>query len=143
MRARLPPDAPWPLSSVGAHFLAVSALWFLDGDHLKPMPRNLTAWLPADVRWQASSFLTGPWHTLGGANATTTTSWWEREVYDIRTEYYVEELGTTSLPRPKYLRLCATNAEPPWWSGWAGTVRAAHGPSSGMLMLDELIVNPR
>jgi hypothetical protein len=138
----LPLDAP-PLLSVGAHFLAVPPLWFTNGDHTKPVARNLTSWLPSKVQWAGSADGT-TWQELG---LISHTDWWAREVYDIRTEAYVQHLSgpfssSNSDQKFRYLRMTATNAPPPWWADWYNErVKGAGGLSVGRLMVDELVVN--
>lgn len=87
------------------------------------------------------------------AGTTSRTDWWEREVYDIRTEIYAQELhsdhslkdamvvGTAAARRPKFLRMTAKSAAPPWWAEWQEkVVQPAAGLREGRLVLDELIV---
>ena len=49
------PEDTCQLQSLGVNFLAAPPVWFLDGDHSKPMPRNVTSWLPENVQWSLSS----------------------------------------------------------------------------------------
>ena len=133
----LPPGAPWPLQTVAAHFLAVPPLWFVDGDRSKPVARNITTWLPSEVRWAVAQSEAGPWADLGQPQGT---AWWEREVYDVRTEIYAQNVSVTSsgMARPRYLRCSAKSAPPPWWAEWVHTRKCL---TVGRLMLDEVIVN--
>jgi hypothetical protein len=139
----------WPLHSVAASFLAVPPVHFAEGDHTKPVARNITAWLPSEVHWAVAPELAGPWTAVG---QVAKTDWWEREVYDIRTELYHQDLSGdgndgawAAPPNSKYLRLKARSAEPPWWESWyRETVSGTPGGSRlrvGRLMMDELIVN--
>lgn len=135
-----PATAPWPLHSVAAHFLAVPPLWYYWGNRDQPMPRNVTTWLPAEVQWDAGDG-TGPWRPLAGVPATP--QWWEREVFDIRTEVLFQVVppsndGGRAAPRPRYLRMTAKNAPPPWW---ASRPNSSYGLQVGRLMIDELIIN--
>jgi hypothetical protein len=136
----LPPRAPWPWRSVAAHFLAVPPLWFEGGSHAQPRARNVTTWLPPEVRWAVAPHAQGPWTELGAVSA----QWWEREVFDTRSELFELNVSavTRQLPRPRYLRCSATSAPPPWWAQWVQTMVApSKGLTVGRLMLDELIVN--
>eukprot|EP01051_Picozoa_sp_SAG22_P001151 SAG22_NODE_43_length_25304_cov_5.394644_3_plen_399_part_00 len=143
----LPGSCSWPLHSVAASFLAVPPVFFTEGDHTKPVARNVTTWLPPEVHWSVAPELTGPWTAVGQA---VKTDWWEREVYDIRTELYYQELSGTAGTdvvgiAPKYLKLAAKIVKPPWYEAWyketvVGTPGGA-GLHVGRLMVDELIVN--
>eukprot|EP01043_Picozoa_sp_COSAG02_P023522 COSAG02_NODE_1259_length_13568_cov_747.342267_10_plen_616_part_00 len=138
----LPEDSACQLQSLGVNFLAAPPVWFLNGDHTKPVPRNLTTWLPANVRWSVSSVsANGPWQILGESRP----QWWAREVYDTRTQVFLMHLNTTSTTataRPKYLRMAATAAPPPWWNKWwtetFGNMTRV-GLHVGRLMVDEVI----
>ena len=50
----LPETSGCELASLGASFLAVPPVWFIDGDRTKGVARNVTSWLPARVHWAAS-----------------------------------------------------------------------------------------
>eukprot|EP01043_Picozoa_sp_COSAG02_P048181 COSAG02_NODE_4708_length_5066_cov_9.251307_3_plen_662_part_00 len=138
----LPEDNTCQLQSLGVNFLAAPPVFFVDGDHAKPVARNVTTWLPADVRWSVSSVsASGPWRALG---EPLKPQWWAREVYDTRTEVFLMHLNatTTATARPKYLRMVATAAPPPWWSSWwtetFGNMTRV-GLHVGRLMMSEVI----
>ena len=140
----VPTDAVWPPRSLAAHFLAVPPVWFRDGDHSKPVARNFTSWLPSEVRWATAQTADGPWVDIGKPLGT---DWWEREVYDIRTEVYAQvfrppaEGGRVSM-RPRYLRMTAKSSPPPWWAAWQKQVQpVVPALKEGRLVLDELIVD--
>ena len=101
--------------------------------------------LPREVAWSVGPTARGPWQRVG---ATSNTHWWEREVYDIRTELYWNNITTTAVEttteeNPRYVQMTVTTAPPPWWQAWYDD-KVKHTPGGlrvGRLMIDEIILN--
>ena len=101
------------------------------------------------VSWSIGPTAEGPWQRVGAASKT---DWWEREVYDIRTELYWHNVTTTIVATttededvPRYVQMRATSAPPPWWEAWYND-KVKHTPGGlhvGRLMMDEIIINYR
>ena len=75
--------SPRGMAALGVHALQVPFLWFRDGSGLTPVPRNLSAALPAHVTFAVSNTsAAGPWAAFGVAAPMH----WAQEGYDVRTD---------------------------------------------------------
>jgi hypothetical protein len=81
--------------------------------------------LPPDITYEFSPD-GGGYAPLG----TVETDWWEREIYDIRTNLYSLEL--TIPVQARYLRVRGKNEIPSWYS---------HNKGKAWIFIDEVIVN--